>query len=597
MRKLANGPVAHLSVAGLVCLFVVSPALFTPWGFGPDYTNHLWLMWQQSLAISHAHHPSLYLQSAKGIFEPFYAFYGGTLYAATGAVAALFGNHAYPVYIASIAGSVAIAYGGTWWLSRQLGLSRWVAHLPAFVVVTAAYYLTDLYARGAWPEFVALSAVPLVIAAAVRLLTGPWRAGSVALFILAAVILTGSHNITLLWSVVLLGLVGIVIWICIGRDRPPLRRLVQVLAVGALAAGVNAWFLLIDLGHAADTQAWDQSLNFVAAYGQYFYFDNLGVVLDPLRQTPVQSTTYGLTIAAPVAAFCAGLVFAGLAWPEIRRRGDHFRTLWLVLLGAMVVIVGLMVMPASWWAKLGTPFTDIQFPYRLAGWLLLVIAVQMALSLRFAHGLTGARRQIAFIIAFALIAITVVQATAQMYSGARLDGETNAGWHPRTLAFESGPTTPPPSYYGSDIYGDNTLPVIEKPLKLGLSLPVPEPGATEASGTFEFPPGTGPFDTNVIGGPYVVRIEGMKVAGRTTAGFTVVQPKSPRTTRVRLTAVADAGASATVGAAISIACLLGCLVLVALLAIRHPPASLVSRTAARPLRRRPGRSIAPRRDS
>jgi hypothetical protein len=510
-------------------------------------------------------------------------------------VSALFGNHAYPVYIASIAVSVAVAYGGTWWLSRQLGLSRWVAHLPAFVVVTAAYYVTDLYARGAWPEFVALSAVPLVIAAAARLLLHPWRAGPVALFMVGAVILTGSHNITLLWSVILLGLVGLAVWVCAGSARPPLRSLVNLLALGILAAAVNAWFLVIDLAHAADTLAWAQNLNYVAGFEQYFYFDNLGVVLDPLRQTPGQSTTYGLTIAAPVAAFCASLVFAGLAWPEVRRRGNLFRTLWLVLLAAMAVIVALMVMPASWWGALGTPFTDIQFPYRLAGWLLLAIAVQMAFSLRFARGLTGTRRRVAFVVAFALIVLTVGQAAAQMYSSPRLDGETNSDWHPRTLAFESGPTTPPPSYYGSDIYGDTTLPLISKPPKLGLALPVPEPGQTEVSETFEFPSGLGPLGTNVIGGPYVVRIDGMRVVGRTSAGFSMVEPNSPDATKVHLTATADAGGLETVGAAISIAAIIGCLALLVLLLIRRPPGPLVSRTAAR-ARCGSGSSIARRRD-
>jgi hypothetical protein len=163
------------------------------------------------------------------------------------------------------------------------------------------------------------------------------------------------------------------------------------------------------------------------------------------------------------------------------------------------------------------------------------------------------------------------------------------------LAFESGPTTPPPSYYGSDIYGDTTLPLVEKPPKLGLSLPVPEPGQTEASEEFEFPPGSGPFDTNVIGGPYVVRIDGMKVMGRTSAGFTVVEADSPRTTKARLTATADAAGLETVGAVISIAAIIGCLTLLALLLCRRPPASLVSRTAAR-ARRGSGSSVARHRD-
>lgn len=191
LDRLRDASGTHTLVGASICLFVLSPALFTPWGFGKDYANHLWLIWQQGLAISQTGHPTLYLQTPNGIFEPFYGFYGGTLYAVAGAVSALFGNHAYPVYVASIGAAAALAYGGMWWLGRQLGLSRWVAHLPAIVFVTAAYYLTDAYARGAWPEFIALSAAPMFLAGGARLLTGQWRAGPVALFVLGTVMMTG----------------------------------------------------------------------------------------------------------------------------------------------------------------------------------------------------------------------------------------------------------------------------------------------------------------------------------------------------------------------------------------------------------------------
>jgi hypothetical protein len=47
-----------------------------------------------------------------------------------------------------------------------------LAHAPALVFVTGAYYLTDLCDRGAWVEFMAFSALPLPFAASLR----RWRA-------------------------------------------------------------------------------------------------------------------------------------------------------------------------------------------------------------------------------------------------------------------------------------------------------------------------------------------------------------------------------------------------------------------------------------
>lgn len=559
-----------------MCLFVLSPALFTPWGFGVDYTNHLWLVWHQGLAISHLHHPTLYLQSAQGIFEPFYAFYGGTLYATVGGISALLGNHAYPVYVASIGASTAIAYGGMWWLGRQLGLSRWAAHLPAFVAVTAAYYLTDVYARGAWPEFVAISAVPLFLAGALRLLTRPWRAWPVASFLFATVMLTGSHNITLLWGVILIGPVAVAAWIGIGPARPSVRTVTALLAVAALGAGINAWFLLVDLGRASDTLAWAQSKDFVAAYGGLFYFDNIGNVLDPLRSFPTQSTTYGLVIAAPVAAFALSLVLIVLAWPQFRRGARAFRVCWWILLATMTLLVILLVMPASWWGSLGSPFTDIQFPYRLAAWLLLAVAVQLVLSLWFARGLTGARRTIAIGLALTLVAVTVVQAAFQLYPGPRLRHETGYDIHPRTAAFETGPTTPPSSYYGSDVYGDYSLPFVKTQPTRTLVLPVPEPGQTRLEADVPLPPGHGPLATNVAAGPYMIQIEGVKWVGRTLNGLAVVEPERPHAKTAHVVVRADAGGLGVAGVVISILCLLGGLALIVWMALR-PPTSLWSR--------------------
>jgi hypothetical protein len=566
--RVRDAPVTHVLVAALVCFFVLSPALFTPWGFGPDYTNHLWLIWQQGLAISSTGHPTLYLQTTGGIFQPFYGFYGGTLYATVGGVSALLGNHAYPVYVASIGAATAIAYGGMWWLGRLLGLSRWMSHLPAVIFVTAAYYLTDAYARGAWPELVALSAAPMFLAAAARLLTGHWRAGPVALFVLATVVLTGSHNLTMFWSVVVIGPIAVAAWVAAGPSRPSLRTVAAVAALGAVAMGINAWFLVLDVSHSVDTQAWIQNAGFLKKeFARYFYFNNLGTVLNPLRHYPAQSSTYGLIIAAPVAAFGLSVALVALAWPEVRRQGRALRALWLILLAAMAAIIVLLVMPAGWWLAVGAPFTNIQFPYRLSGWLLIAIAVQLAISLRFARDLTGRRQRIAIGLVLVLIAGTVVQASHQMYSGPRLNGEVNEDFHARQGAFANGPLTPPETYYDPYSYADSSLPVFDPPPRRRLSLPIPSPGQTRLVAKVALPPGKGPISTGIAGGPYVVRVSGVKPVGRTAGGGIVVKaPPGAKSARVVVTA--DAGTVQVFASVVSILCLIACLGLVALLTVR-----------------------------
>ena len=60
---------------------LLGPLVLTSSTFGQDWPNHLWLVWQQSRNITALGHPSYFLQSHLGAFYPFYAFYGGTLYA------------------------------------------------------------------------------------------------------------------------------------------------------------------------------------------------------------------------------------------------------------------------------------------------------------------------------------------------------------------------------------------------------------------------------------------------------------------------------------------------------------------------------------
>jgi hypothetical protein len=141
-----------------------------------DFVNHLWVVWAAGKSLVQAGHPSYFINTTQqGVFDPWFAFYGGTLYEATGAISELIG-HPYVAFAGVTVLAITGTYVGTLSLGRQFGLRGLLAHAPALAAVTSAYYITDLYGRGAWTEFIALSAIPPLAASAVYLVRAPrWR--------------------------------------------------------------------------------------------------------------------------------------------------------------------------------------------------------------------------------------------------------------------------------------------------------------------------------------------------------------------------------------------------------------------------------------
>ena len=95
-----------------------------------------------------------------------------------------------------------VAYGGMTWLSVQFGLRGWRSQIPGLVVVTGAYFVSDLAGRGDLGEFVAVAAVPLLLAAGRSVFVAQRvRARDLIAVIGAVFLLSGSNNITLLSEV------------------------------------------------------------------------------------------------------------------------------------------------------------------------------------------------------------------------------------------------------------------------------------------------------------------------------------------------------------------------------------------------------------
>ena len=562
MSRPSKATVAHCAIAGLVVLFVMSPNIVRSYGYGLDYTTHIWLIWYQGLAIRDTGLPTLFLSATNyagtgeqfgtiGILEPYYGFYGGTLYSIFGGLSALLGQKPMTAFYVSHVMMLVMAYRGLWLFGRQFGVRPWVAHLPAFLFVTSAYYVTDMYARGSWAELAALSSVPFVLAYGLLLLREPWRTTRVVAFLWGTIILTGSHNISLLWSVVLLAILAIVSYLVAGPARPPVRRIAAVVGVAALAAGVNAWFLLLNVLHSNDTLIAQSEFG----YGYTADWNDFGTIMSLIRTTPAISGTFGLTIAAPTVAIVLAAAFAigrrRSAHPESKIPGRF----WWVMAGWTLLVYAIMTMGEEAWLNLGSPFTLIQFPYRLAGYLGIGACLFIALSLRGRLDFGRWSRDALIAGSAALVALTLVQTGVQLYP------DTDHGFvvRDRTTAFERGSTSGPDAWYDPGNYFDATLPVVSVDPARRVLLPIPKPGVTTTSGVVTLPPAGTPILTNISGGPWVAKVTGtgFRVVGRAANGQLVIEREPGAPDQARVTVTADVGPEQPIGAVISVVSILG----------------------------------------
>src|SRR5690242_17167484 len=109
----------YWSIPAVAILCLLAPIPLTDRTFAIDWGNHYWLIYAQGLSIKALAEPSIYLQFTYGAFYPYFAFYGGTFYAVTGAVANLFGTE-FAVLLA-YAGAIAANYLGWTWMARMAG--------------------------------------------------------------------------------------------------------------------------------------------------------------------------------------------------------------------------------------------------------------------------------------------------------------------------------------------------------------------------------------------------------------------------------------------------------------------------------------------
>jgi hypothetical protein len=510
-------------LAGLVAVVVVAaPMLFTDSGFAVDFTNHLWLIWAAGNALVQSGHPSYFLNvSELGVFYPWFAFYGGSLYMIVGGISELTGGHPILAYVGVTTLAIAGSYLGMVWLGREFGLRGWASHAPALVVVTSAYYVTNLYGRGAWTEFMATAVIAPLLASGVHLVRARrWHPWPILVFVLSTVIFTGSHNITLLWGSTVAVIAAVTIWLALGRPgQLPVRRFAMLAGLGLASVLVNAWYLVPDIAYARDVRAHAYALAVAGAS----FFDTPGILLDPLRTVPHESTTPALYVQVPVWFMVWGLVAGALLlWRG--RSGEQLGRVWIGVIVLIGVLLG-MIMLTPLWSVLPFPFDEIQYPYRLGSYVFyavggLVLVGALALQRAAAAGRAGATVGRLRVGLAGVCAVSIGLCVWQLWVPNTLFPHWS---YPNRKEALVSVHTPPRTWYDPGSYNDNSTPVVQVPAGRTLNIPPNAVHGDRFAAWMRVPPGLQPIQTNIVGGGYLVHMSGLTRIGRNSYGYAVVR--------------------------------------------------------------------------
>jgi hypothetical protein len=507
--------------AGIIGLLML-PLAVTSRTYGDDWTLHLWLVRQQEMNIQANGRPGLFLSARPplGAFYPIFAFVGSGLYSVGGYLALLLGDRPIVAYKLLYLCALCLAYGGATWLSWQVGLRGWRSQMAGLVFVTGTYFVADMFARGDLGEVMALSAIPFLIAAVAAVaLSNRLRAGHLLGVTLGVFVLTGSHNLTLLYGTIFLALLGLVL---VGVSTPsrlarlPWLRLPALLAAGAIGIGLNAWYLLPDMKYSLHTAVALQNRQAMPRGGSPWWR-----LLDPFTRP---SHLFGNDVRASLPLLFAlwAIAVAVFAWRGIDRVGRRL----IVLLTVVGGLYTLLVVSLTPWRSLPHVLYNVQFTWRMHAYVLLATALLVMVVLVWQARADDATRRATSAVLTVIALFTVGAATWQAWSVPSTYHANNRDLRaPRNFAqtVVADRFVQPTIWYGFNEFRLLQGPVFPFGSAHQLTLPESAVRGSKFSGLLDVRIGPLPFRTNIASGPPLVRITGIQPIGITPSGFVVAR--------------------------------------------------------------------------
>jgi hypothetical protein len=523
-RFVTTGAWIPMVVIGLTML----PLVLTSRSFGTDWTIHLWMVRQQQWNIEAMWHPGLFISARPlGVFYPIFAYVGSGAYSLGGYLAILLGNRPILAYKLLYLLGLCLAFGGMTWLSLQAGLRGWRSQIAGVTLVTGAYTVTNMFGRGDFGEFIALSSIPFVIAAGWALLTSDaHQQRNMLAMVLGAFVLTGSHNITLLFGTIFIVVLAAVALVAFGfarRREVSWKRACAVVCSAAIGVGLNAWFLLPDVAYSSHTLIAQQNRYLLPKSGVVV---RAAALLNPLRPMYARSPYgRGIRLALPWMLFGWAIIVAMLAW-----RGGSV-ALKRLFIGVVALAVGSLLLSVSpeLWKPLPKLLYNVQYTWRLSGYVLLSTALLVILALRFQLRLGKPVRRATMAVLVAILVFDLGVASWQAWrfqsaivtvdkTGVATSAPTRATYLDSVVAAHY---SKPQSWYGGAVFVDVSREVVAVPPGRMLTIPAAAVRGAKFVGRLRVPDGRAPFATNISGGSEFVRMIGIRPVGRTATGFIV----------------------------------------------------------------------------
>jgi hypothetical protein len=401
--------VAGVAIAALVIGVCVWPLIYERSFLLDDWFLHQWYIWHQEESLKAHLLPSLYAHDTSGVFDPHFAFYGGTLYAITAAIALVVGHET--AFITSWILTLTMGYGSWFWLARQAGLGPWASHAPGVLFVTSTWCLTSIYVLGSWAQTVAFSALVLILAAAFSILRADRLRPLPALALAVGFLLyTGSHNLTLVWGTTVAAVVGAAALALIAPLRKLVTRrgLLRLAVIAIPATLVNAWWLVPAAVYQSHTVIGSDAAHarFLLQSGAHLLDPDHALTLTRTRADPL------------IPRFALQLPMLAIAWTAIgivllraRRGSAWFRTALLMLV--VIVLTWVLMTNSLLILALPHPYDMLQAVYRLEAYVQLALACAV-IALLVLMGRGAPRHRAWGWVLIAVLAVSAVQARAQI---------------------------------------------------------------------------------------------------------------------------------------------------------------------------------------